>query len=76
MEEETKVLINKKIRELLENGSINSMNLAIRLIETINNPLIESPKNNNVKLDGSEVIKMSEQQFISSLSDLLNRRGF
>lgn len=46
MEEDTLKEINKKIRELLEDGKISSIEIAIRLInsvnliKTINNPLI------------------------------------
>ena len=39
MEKETLKLINKKIRELIQEGSTTSMAMALNFIEAINNPL-------------------------------------
>lgn len=39
MEKETLELINQKIRDLIQDGSTASINTAVDLIKTINNPL-------------------------------------
>lgn len=44
MEKETLKLINEKIRNLLEKGTVSSIEQATKLIETINNPLISEVK--------------------------------
>nr|DAF61727.1 MAG TPA: hypothetical protein [Siphoviridae sp. ct1yA16] len=40
MEEETLKIINKKIRDLIQEGSVSANQMALELINAINNPLI------------------------------------